>query len=98
MLNENQFPESDKDTVNFNSEVNIRNLFSCAYPREACNSSESSLYRECILEKISSSDGGKKNLYSDIEHLIIIWNNDGTRTAGSLAREIMDLLKNQKKI
>lgn len=31
-------------------------------------------------------------LYSEIEHLIIQWNIDGTKTAGSLTREIMKLL------
>ena len=33
-----------------------------------------------------------KTLYSEIEHLIIQWNNDGTKTAGSLTRDIMKLL------
>ena len=33
-------------------------------------------------------------LYSEIEHLIIQWNLDGTKTAGSLTREIMELIKN----
>jgi hypothetical protein len=32
-------------------------------------------------------------LESEIEHLIIRWNNDSTRTAGSLAREIIELIK-----
>jgi len=32
-------------------------------------------------------------LESEIEHLIIRWNLDGTRTAGSLAREIIELIK-----
>ena len=32
-------------------------------------------------------------IYSEIEHLIIQWNNDGTKTAGSLTREIMELIK-----
>ena len=32
-------------------------------------------------------------LESEIEHLIIRWNLDGTRTAGSLAREILELIK-----
>ena len=36
-------------------------------------------------------------LYSEIEHLIIAWNIDGTKTAGSLTREIMGLI-NQRKI
>ena len=32
-------------------------------------------------------------LYSEIEHLIIQWNNDGTKTAGSLTRDIMKLIE-----
>jgi hypothetical protein len=35
----------------------------------------------------------ENELYSDIEHLIIQWNNDGTKTAGELTRQIMSLLK-----
>ena len=34
-----------------------------------------------------------KDLYSEIESLIIRWNNDGTQTAGTLTREIMDLVE-----
>lgn len=33
-----------------------------------------------------------ETLYSEIEHLIIQWNIDGTKTAGSLTRDIMKLL------
>ena len=40
----------------------------------------------------------EKKLYSEIENLIIQWNCDGYKTAGYLARKIMDLLKNQKSI
>jgi len=36
-------------------------------------------------------------LYSEIEHLIIAWNIDGTKTAGYLTREIMGLI-NQRKL
>lgn len=32
-------------------------------------------------------------LYSEIENLIIVWELDGTKTAGSLTREIMSLIK-----
>jgi hypothetical protein len=53
---------------------------------------------ECIIEKISVIDESEKDLYSEIEALIILWDNDGTKTAGSLTREIMALLKNQRKI
>lgn len=35
----------------------------------------------------------KRDLYKDIETLIIRWSNDGTRTAGELTREIMDLVE-----
>jgi hypothetical protein len=34
-----------------------------------------------------------KQLYSEIESLIITWSNDGTKTAGSLTRQIMELLE-----
>ena len=33
-----------------------------------------------------------KELYSEIEYLIIMWYNDGTKTAGSLTRQIMKLI------
>jgi len=35
----------------------------------------------------------KEQLYSEIENLIITWNIDGTKTAGSLTREIIKLLE-----
>jgi len=34
-----------------------------------------------------------KDLYSQIETLIIRWSNDGTLTAGELTREIMELVQ-----
>jgi len=34
-------------------------------------------------------------LYSDIEKLIIHWNNDGTKTAGCLTRRIFQLLNDK---
>lgn len=41
------------------------------------------------FEKLTEEE---RKLYSEIEHLIIMWSNDGKKTAGSLTREIMDLL------
>jgi hypothetical protein len=38
----------------------------------------------------------EKKLYSAIEHAIIKWVLDGTKTAGSLTREIMLLIKQNK--
>jgi hypothetical protein len=35
----------------------------------------------------------KETLYSEIEYLIIQWSNDGTKTAGSLTREIMKTIE-----
>lgn len=35
-------------------------------------------------------------LYSNIEDLIIRWVNDGTKTAGTLTRQIMGLLRKDK--
>jgi len=37
-------------------------------------------------------------LYSEIEYLIIMWRNDGTKTAGSLTREIMKLINENKNV
>lgn len=34
------------------------------------------------------------NLYSQIEHAIISWSNDGTKTAGTLTREIINIINN----
>lgn len=34
-------------------------------------------------------------LYREIENAIISWNNDGTKTAGSLTREIMGILSKE---
>ena len=39
----------------------------------------------------------KKELYSEIEDLIIRWNIDGSKTAGSLTREIMLLIEEHNK-
>lgn len=36
------------------------------------------------------------SLYSRIEHLIISWDIDGTKTAGHLTRQIMKLLEKEK--
>jgi len=47
--------------------------------------------------KISVYKEIEKDLYSEIENLIIRWNNDGTKTAGSLTREIIALLKEHEK-
>lgn len=38
-----------------------------------------------------------KELYSEIENLIITWNNDGTKTAGSLTRKIMKKINKNTK-
>lgn len=46
--------------------------------------------------KFSINMEKSKDLYSDIEHLIIVWNIDGTKTAGYLTRQIMELLKDNK--
>ena len=53
---------------------------------------------ECNWEKISVIDETNKELYSEIENLIIRWNNDGTKTAGSLTREIMSLIKTNNEL
>ena len=52
---------------------------------------------ECNWEKIPVVDETEKNLYSKIENSIISWSIDGTQTAGSLTREIMELIKERYK-
>ena len=52
---------------------------------------------ECNWEKISVIDETEKDLYSKIENSIISWSIDGTKTAGSLTREIMELIKERYK-
>ena len=37
-------------------------------------------------------------LYQKIEHAIIWWNNDGTKTAGTLTREILKIIEDEKEI
>ena len=36
-------------------------------------------------------------LYQEIESQIMIWSNDGTKTAGHLTRKIMKLIEEEKK-
>jgi len=36
-------------------------------------------------------------LYQEIENQIMIWNHDGTKTAGYLTRKIMKLIEEEKK-
>ena len=52
---------------------------------------------ECNREKISVVDETEKDLYSKIESSIISWSIDGTQTAGTLTREIMELIKERYK-
>lgn len=50
-----------------------------------------------ITDKSNENDKNtNKELYSEIENLIIKWNIDGTKTAGHLTREIMKLIKRKK--
>ena len=38
----------------------------------------------------------EKKLYRDIENAIIMWSNDGTKTAGTLTREIINIIDSIK--
>ena len=48
---------------------------------------------EIKFEDLSDED---KILYSKIEHIIITYSNDGSKTAGSLTREIMYLINQNR--
>lgn len=39
---------------------------------------------------------GENNQYNEIENAIIRWSNDGTKTAGTLTREIINIIKQKK--
>ena len=46
------------------------------------------------LERQQEQDkNNEKELYSEIEYLIINWSNDGTKTAGALTRQIIEQFK-----
>lgn len=47
------------------------------------------------FEELKNSNQIDINLYSDMEQLIIEWNNDGTKTAGCLTRRIFQLLNDK---
>jgi hypothetical protein len=51
--------------------------------------------KKSVMERFGKLIINNEILYSEIEHLIIKWNNDGTKTAGSLTREIMKLIENK---
>jgi hypothetical protein len=50
-------------------------------------------WEEVHTHKETMNKMNSEIIYSEIEYLIIQWNNDGTKTAGSLTREIMELIK-----
>ena len=50
--------------------------------------------KKSVMERFGKLIINNEILYSEIEHLIIRWTIDGTKTAGSLTREIMELIKN----
>jgi hypothetical protein len=49
--------------------------------------------KKSIVERYGKSMMNSETLYSEIEHLIIRWTIDGTKTAGSLTRDIMKLIE-----
>lgn len=44
---------------------------------------------------INNMEDHQVKLYREIENLIIDWSNDGTKTAGTLTRQIMKLIESQ---
>ena len=51
--------------------------------------------KEIDVNDLSQTD---KDVYAEIENLIIYWSNDGTKTAGTLTRRIMYVLEQNKNI
>jgi hypothetical protein len=50
-------------------------------------------YRHYIFKSKKDREDDEKRLYRSIETAIIRWNSHGNRTAGSLTREIMKIIK-----
>jgi hypothetical protein len=48
-----------------------------------------------VFEFLALVNNYEKTLYAENEHLIIDWSNDGTKTAGTLTRDIMKLINKQ---
>jgi hypothetical protein len=64
--------------------------------RHSRSTSAWSLYKNGIIEGAKWQQErmySEENLYSEIESLIIMWSNDGTKTAGALTRQIMEKFK-----
>jgi hypothetical protein len=59
------------------------------------NGIKSPLVDVSTQEMVNFERSPQLSLYSKIEYLIIMWSNDGTKTAGTLTRQIMELLKNK---
>jgi len=51
------------------------------------------LFDGIIYAKLIGLRNKEDYLYSKIEHLIIEWSNDGSKTAGHLTRKIMEIIK-----
>lgn len=60
------------------------------------------LTKKLIMDTLKERDPNKEcdkrfdELYSEIETAIIHWSNDGTQTAGTLTREIIQILKDKR--
>lgn len=63
-------------------------------PNQVILGDKSALLEGDFFGNYKSNKEIDSQIYSEIEHLIIQWNIDGTKTAGSLTRDIMKLIKN----
>jgi hypothetical protein len=85
-----------KETLEEVAEIWVHNRFTKQIKDEDIYASESSIVQSHILfakwqqERTYSEE---EDIYSEIEHLIINWNNDGTKTAGDLTRQIIEQIK-----
>jgi hypothetical protein len=57
------------------------------------NSDKKKGFIEGAKWKQEQDKNNEKELYSEIEYLIINWSNDGTETAGALTRQIIEQFK-----
>jgi hypothetical protein len=57
------------------------------------SNAEAKLFEQAKEMEKQQQAYNEEKLYSEIEWLIISWNNDGTKTAGHLTRQIIEQLK-----
>jgi len=104
-MNDGTNKEIKKGNLNFDQSgraypdnPEVKENWDCIWEKDGKNyklvgDDEHKEWEEVYTHKETINKMNSEILYSEIEYLIIQWSNDGTKTAGSLTREIMELIK-----